>query len=140
MSIPNAPWLSCGLLLTAYITFSWFLYTSTAGWLVWALAIAFALIQALLLTAFADGLKALIDTWLRSDLGYFSSVVIGALFVAFAFIWIRIFGYIFVLLASEALARLDLQNAGFNRAQALLILTTISLMGLAVGNIASRFF
>ena len=138
MSIRNLPWLSFGLLLAAYSTFSWFLYSLTVSWLVWVLVIVFALCQALLLTAFADGFKALIDAWLESDIGYFTSVIIAALFVAVAFVWIRIFSYILVLVAAEALARLDLQNAGFNRGQSLVILTVISLAGLALGHAANR--
>lgn len=138
VSIKRIPWLSLGLLLLAYSTFSWFLYSLTVSWVVWALVIAFALVQALLLTAFADSFRTVIDNWLRSDLGYFASVVIGALFVAFAFVWIRIFSYVLVLVAAEMLARLDLQNAGFNRVQSLLLLTLVSLVGLALGQVANR--
>lgn len=132
------PWISFGLLLAAYSTFSWFLYSLTLSWAVWALVIAFALFQALLLTALADSLKALIDRWLRSDLGYFTSIVIAALLVAIIFVWIRIFSYILVVVAAETLARLDLQNAGFSRAHSLIFLTVISLAGLALGQAASR--
>lgn len=138
VSIKRIPWLSFGLLLLAYSTFSWFLYSLTVSWVVWALVIAFALVQALLLTAFADSFRTVIDNWLRSDLGYFASVVIGALFVAFAFVWIRVFSYVLVLVAAEMLARLDLQNAGFNRVQSLLLLTLVSLVGLALGQVANR--
>ncbi|MGB3491693.1 MAG: hypothetical protein WBA57_03120 [Elainellaceae cyanobacterium] len=132
------PWISFGLLLAAYSTFSWFLYSLYLSWAVWVLVIAFALFEALLLTAFADTLKAVIDTWLRSDLGYFTSVIVTALFVAFAFVWIRSFSYILVVVSAEMLARLDLQNAGFNRAHSLIFLTVISLAGLALGQAASR--
>lgn len=132
------PWISLGLLLAAYSTFSWFLYSLTTSWVVWALVIAFALFQALLLTAFADSFRGVIDSWLRSDLGYFTSVIITALFVAFAFIWIRVFSYVLVVVAAETLTRLDLQNAGFSRAHSLVFLTGISLAGLALGQAASR--
>ncbi len=132
------PWLSLLLLLTAYITFSWFLYHATVTWIVWLMAGLFALGQALLLTAFSDGFKNLINAWLRSDAGYFTSVVIAAMFVAIAFVWINLFGYILVLLASETLARLDLQRAGFNRTQSLIVLTLISFSGFGIGWLASQ--
>lgn len=131
-------WLSLLLLLAAYTTFSWFLYHATVTWFVWLLAGLFALGQALLLTAFSDGFKALINAWLRSDAGYFTTVMIAALFVAIAFVWVDIFGYILVLLAAEALARLDLQNAGLNRTQSLVILTMTSLSGFGIGWFVSQ--
>jgi len=136
--VQRIPWISFGLLLAAYSTFSWFLYSLTLNWTVWALIIVLALFEALLLTAFADSLKSIIDKWLRSDLGYFTSVVIAALLVAVAFVWIRVFSYILVVVAAEMLARLDLQNAGFNRVHSLFFLTVISLAGLALGQAASR--
>ena len=132
------PWLSLGLLFTSYSTFSWVLYNATANWLTWALVIAFALIQALLLTTFADGLKSVIDVWLQSDLGYFTSVIVGAFLLAVALVWVNALGYILVLFACEILARLDLQNFGCNRLQAFLLLTTISLLGLLTGQAMNR--
>lgn len=132
------PWISLGLLLTAYSTFSWFLYRSTVTWVVWLAALVLALLQAMLLTAFSDGIKGLLSSWLKSDAGYFTTVIVSAFFIAVAFVWINIFGYILVLLAAEMLARLDLQNAGFNRVQALIVLTVVSLCGLAVGWTASQ--
>lgn len=132
------PWLSLSLLFASYSTFSWFLYNATVSWIVWALVIAFALLQSLLLTTFADGLKSVIDRWLQSDVGYFTSVIIGAFLLALALVWTNILGYILVLVASEILARLDLQNIGCNRFQSLLILTSISLLGLLLGQVVSR--
>ena len=132
------PWLSLSLLFASYSTFSWFLNKATVSWLVWAVVIAFALFQSLLLTTFADGLKSVIDSWLQSDLGYFTSVIIGAFLLALALVWTNILGYILVLVASEMLARLDLQNMGCNRLQSLLLLTGISLLGLLLGQVVSR--
>jgi hypothetical protein len=129
---------SLALLMAAYSTFSWFLYRSTATWLVWVLAALFAIAQALLLTSFSDGFKSILNSWLQSDLGYFMTVVIAAMFVAIAFVWINVFGYLLVLVACEMLARLDLQMAGLNRTQSLIVLTLVSFAGLAVGLTASQ--
>jgi hypothetical protein len=131
--VKKLPWLSLAILFAAYTSFSWFLIQSTATWLAWSLALAFALLQALLLTTLFDGLKALIKAWLKSDIGYFTLIIVASLGVTIVFVWFRIFGYFFVLIASEILARLDLQNAGFSRVQALLILSIFSLLGLATG-------
>ncbi|MEM9448413.1 MAG: hypothetical protein AAGA75_07750 [Cyanobacteria bacterium P01_E01_bin.6] len=138
VSTKSFPWISLSLLFASYSTFSWFLYNATVNWLIWALVIVLSLFEALLLTTFTDGLKSIIDSWLQSDLGYFTSVIIGALLLAVALVWINLFGYVLVLLASEMLARLDLQNFGCNRFQSLLILTGISLLGLFLGQSISR--
>ncbi|MEB3356637.1 MAG: hypothetical protein VKK04_07920 [Synechococcales bacterium] len=135
----SLPWLSFGLLVAAYSTFSWFLHETTDGLVVWGLAIAFALFQALLLTAFSDRFRAVIDAWLKSDVGYFTTVVIAALFVAFAFVWFRIFSYLLMIIAAEMLARLDLQRAGFSRFQSLVILTVLSFAGLLTGWVISQY-
>ncbi|MBE9178419.1 hypothetical protein IQ268_07430 [Oculatella sp. LEGE 06141] len=134
----NLPWLSLALLLAAYSTFSWFLYHSTAPWLVWTFAFVLAFGQALLLTTFSEGFRVFLGRWLESDVGYFTVVLCSAFLVAFALVWIQMVGYIVVLVASEVLARLDLQNTGFSRSQSLGVLTTVSLVGLAIGFIASR--
>lgn len=127
------PWLSLAILFTAYTTFSSFLTHSTVTWLAWAIVLAFTLLQALLLTTLFDGLKVLIARWLKSDVGYFTLIMVFSLGITIIFLWIRVFGYILVLIASEVLVRLDLQNAGFNRTQALVILSFFSLSGLALG-------
>ncbi len=132
------PWLSMGLLLASYATFSWFLYKETVNWLIWAIVILFACLQALFLTTFADSLKSAIDTWLQSDLGYFTLVIIGALLLAFIFVWAKLFCYILVIFASEALARLDLQTLGCNRLQSLALLTSFSILGIVIGQFISR--
>lgn len=95
--------------------------------------LAFTVLQALLLTTLFDGLKMLVGAWLKSDVGYFILIVVVSLGVTVVMVWFKVFGYLLVLIAAEVLARLDLQNAGFNRVQALLILTVFSLSGLAIG-------
>ncbi len=128
------------MLLTAYGTFSWFLYQSTAPWSVWVGMAVFALIQALLLTALSRGLRSAIRGWLKSDIGYFSVVLIGAFSIALILVWFHIFEYIILVVAAEVLARFDLQTAGLNRWQSLAVLTIVSLLGLSIGWIADRAF
>lgn len=138
VSLQSFPWLSMSLLLASYSTFSWYLYQETVNWLIWAIVVAFACLQALFLTTFADSLKSVIDSWLQSDIGYFTSVIIGALLLAFIFVWAKLFGYILVILASEALTRLDLQTLGCNRLQSLAFLTGFSLLGIGLGQLIGR--
>ncbi len=127
------PWISLLLLLTAYTSFSWFVTHSAASWLAWALVISFTLLQALLLTTLFARLRIFARRWLRSDLGYFCLVLISAISVTFALVWFRVFGYCLVVLAAEILARLDLQNSGYTRAQSLAVLTIVSFTGLVLG-------
>lgn len=133
LPVKRLPLLSLAVLLAAYSSFSWFLIQSTVSWLAWGLALAFTLLQALLLTTLFDGVKLFISAWLKSDVGYFTLIIAVSLGVTVIMVWFKVFGYFLVLIAAEILARLDLQNAGFNRVQALLILTLFSLSGLAIG-------
>jgi hypothetical protein len=142
----QVPWLSLSILFAAYATFSWFfsrwsahnLKTVWIGeWAVWAFVVFCTLMQALLLTTLFDGVKAFFRRWLKSDVGYFSLIIISALSVTVAMVWFKMFGYFLVLVSAEILARLDLQNAKLNRWQSLLVLTVISVAGLAAGWSAS---
>jgi hypothetical protein len=137
LSVRKLPWVSLAILLVAYTTFSSFLAHATITWLAWTVVLAFTLLQALLLTTLFDGLKTLISKWLKSDVGYFTLIIVFSLGVTVVFLWFRVFGYILVLVASEVLVRLDLQSAGFNRVQSLIILSFFSLSGLALGWVAS---
>lgn len=121
------------LLIAAYSVLSWFLYQKTAPGLVWALVAIFALFQALLLTTFSRGFRTFLKNWLESDLGYFSVVMLLAFSVTVALVWYHVFEYFLMVAAAEVLARLDLQNAGLNQWQALVLMTLTSALGLAVG-------
>jgi hypothetical protein len=131
------PWLSLSLLLAAYSTFSWYVYHLTVTWVVWLSVVSFALIQAMLLTTFAQGFKSFVGRWLSSDTGYFTTVIGLAFLATTVLVWIHIFGYLITVIAAEVLARLDLQNRGFNQAQTLSLLTLVSLSGLGLGWVAS---
>ncbi len=127
------PLVSLALLFGAYTVFSWYLYSLTVPTVVWLLVLVLVLVQALLLTAWSRSLRRFSVRWLKSDLGYFSAILLVALSVVFALVWHRIFQYVLMVVASEILARLDLQNCGLNRWQTLLVLTLVSAVGLAVG-------
>jgi hypothetical protein len=139
--VKKVPWLSLGILFSAYATFSWFIThwvlsrvsAGRAVWTVWAIVLFCTLLQALLLTTLFDGVKLFFRKWLKSDVGYFSLIMLGSLSVTAALVWFRMFGYVLVLVSAEILARLDLQNAKLNRWQSLVVLTFVSVAGLAVG-------
>ena len=131
------PVFSTILLLVTYIMLSWFLYQTTAPWLVWVLALVFAIVQASLLTTLSEGLRRFISNWLKSDIGYFSIIALGAFSITIILVWFHVFEYFLMVVGAELLARLDLQNAGLNRWQSLGVLTITSIVGLSVGLIVS---
>jgi len=125
--------LSFSLLMAAYSIFSWALYTIMPPTHVWAIALGIGVVQAALLTTFSRGLKRFIEKWLRSDIGYFSIVVIVAFSITIVLVWYQVFEYVFILVGAEILMRLDLQNAGFNRWHSLLVLLLGATIGLGLG-------
>jgi hypothetical protein len=131
--VKKLPLLSLSILFGAYSTFSWLLTQSTTTWLAWTVVLTFTLLQALLLTTWFNGVKRVAGRWLRSDVGYFSLIIVVSLSFTMALVWFKVFGYFLVLVSAEILARLDLQNAGFSRLQSLVVLTLFSLAGLALG-------
>ena len=137
--VKKLPWLSLALLLTAYTTLSWLLYRSSVTWQLWAIVLAFALAQAFLLTTLSQGVQQFLGSWLRSDLGYFSVVLLLGMLGVFFLAWFHFFGHLLVLLSAEILARLDLRRAGYTGVQALIILVLVSLLGLSVGGTAYYF-
>jgi hypothetical protein len=127
------PWLALGLLLLAYTTFSWFLYASHVSWLAWSAVLVFTLGEALLLTTFSRSLRRLVRSWLLSDIGYFTTIVCVAFLAAIALLWIRVFSYVVMIVASELLARLELQQCQCSRWQSFVVLSLVSFAGLGLG-------
>lgn len=125
--------LSFTLLVAAYSIFSWTLYSIMSPAYVWATALGIGMTQAALLTTLSEGLRTFIDKWLRSDIGYFSVVIIIAFSITLMLVWYQIFEYVFILLGAEILMRLDLQNAGLNRWQSLFFLMAGAGIGLGLG-------
>jgi hypothetical protein len=71
--------------------------------------------------------------WFKSDTVAFLALCIIAGMVTFILFWLQLFLHISAILASEALARIDLQTRGFSKLQAFWILILLSLAGLALG-------
>jgi hypothetical protein len=87
-------------------------------------------------TAFISPLtsfNSFILRWFKSDTIAFLALCIIAGMVAFALLWLQLFLHVSAILASEALARLDLQTSGLSKLKAFWILLLLSLVGLLVG-------
>ena len=74
-----------------------------------------------------------ITRWFKSDTIAFLALCIIAGMVAFVLFWLQLFLYIASILATEALARIDLQALGFGQLQAFWILVLLSTTGLGLG-------
>lgn len=71
--------------------------------------------------------------WFKSDTVAFLALCVIAGMVTLVLFWLQLFLHIGAILASEALARIDLQTLGFSPTQAFWILVLVSSMGLGFG-------
>ncbi len=127
------PWRSAFLLLLAYTVFGKFLCTFVHPQLVWPFAIAWGLLLAVLFMDPLTGIRSFLTRWFQSDTVAFTTLIMAAALVSILLNWLKVFLPVIVIIAAEALARLDIQNADFNNGQAFWILTAISLLGLGTG-------
>ncbi|UBF23711.1 hypothetical protein K9N68_18245 [Kovacikia minuta CCNUW1] len=138
----KSPIVSLSLLLVAYISFGWFLSDPKLPMfnfygfsisiplvlgIAWVWFICAALISPL------AGFSRFITRWFKSDTVAFLTIFMLAGMAAFILYWLHVFLYILTIIATEALARVDVQMAGFTNWQAFLVLLTISLLGLVIG-------
>ena len=77
--------------------------------------------------------KALIRGWFSSDMGAFFAIILGAFLAVVVFAWLHLFATCLLLISAGVLARLDIQISGWKNWRAFVILTTISLGGVALG-------
>lgn len=142
------PLLSLLLLLVAYISFGWFLSDPKfPEFTVYGIAISIPMLFAIawiwiICSAFISPLASFsrfITRWFKSDTVAFMSIFMMAMMATFILFWLHLFLYIFTIIATEALARVDVQSAGFENWQAFTILLVVSLAGLGIGWVARDY-
>lgn len=74
-----------------------------------------------------------ITRWFKSDTVAFLSICMIASLAAVVLFWLHVFIQILLIVAAETLARLDIQALGLDEWQAFWLLSTASLIGLAIG-------
>lgn len=126
------------LLLVAYTSFGWFLTQPTyRTWQGCSIPYMLAFGGIWLLSAvFMSPLTSftrLIQRWFKSDTVAFLSIFMFAAAAAVVLYWLQVFLYILTILATEALARIDIQAMGYGNRQAFWILTIVSILGLLLG-------
>ncbi|MBD2019863.1 hypothetical protein H6F43_06630 [Leptolyngbya sp. FACHB-36] len=121
------------LLLVAYASFGWFLSDPQFSRFSFVIAIGWIWIIA---EAFMDpltGFSLFLSRWFKSDTVAFLAICMVAGLAAVMLFWLHVFLHILTILATEALARLELQTAKFTRRQTFWMLTSVSLVGLVLG-------
>ena len=97
------------------------------------------LVLALMFINPLTGLRHLVLRWFSSDTVAFCALVAGAAFASIVLNWLKIFVPIILILAAEALARIDLLTAEFNNIQSCSLLTVTSWIGLGLGWALGQF-
>jgi hypothetical protein len=131
--VKQFPWLSLALLLIAYTSFGWFLCNPQIPLLAIVCAIAWVWVISAAFMHPIIGLNRFITRWFHSDTIAFLTLFALAGLVTTVLFFLRIFLYIFTILATEALARIDMQTLGYREVHAFWILATVSFLGLILG-------
>lgn len=137
--VKKLPWASLLLLMFTYGVFGWLVSAGEKSWLLWLMGAVYISLITLALTAPFTTMRSFYGSWLQSDTRAFLSVIVGAFFAAILLAWIEVFIRILVLIAAGALARLDLQTAGYSRWQAFGILVGVSMIGFALGVVTQQW-
>lgn len=131
--VKRLPWLSLLLLVLTYGVFGWLIAASDKSWMLWLMGAGYTLLIASALTAPWALLKGFYASFLESDSRAFVSVIVGAFLAVIIITWLGVFVRILVLISASALARLDLQTAGYNKWQAFGLLLVVALAGFGLG-------
>jgi hypothetical protein len=153
------PWLPLLLLVMAYGSFGWFL-ASTVGstelaqivaelplpallaWLatkpnfarmILLLALGWIWVLTTALMSPLTSFSRFVSRWFKSDTVAFLSICLMAGLASVFLLWLNIFLYIITIVASESLARIDLQTAGYAEWQTFWVLAVFSIIGLGIG-------
>ncbi|MER3435473.1 MAG: hypothetical protein C4288_19245 [Leptolyngbya sp. ERB_1_1] len=133
------PWLTASLLFVAYATFGKIVISTAHLWTSLASAAGLSVVLAIILMHPLTSSQKVLAQWFRSDTVAFASLLAVAAFASILLNWFKIFLPIIMVLAAEALVRLDLQTAEYTQTQALAILVVVAWLGLAVGWAVTAF-
>ncbi|MGD1854828.1 MAG: hypothetical protein ACFB2W_11315 [Leptolyngbyaceae cyanobacterium] len=129
------PWLSSLLLLLAYMGFGGFLHSRHSPDVIWWCALAYAVIEAALLTIMWKPLRNFLLLGFQSDAGYTVMALVAASLAVVVVAWIRIFVYFLVMLAAALLLRVELLIRDTGNGLAFLTILFLSLAGLGLSRI-----
>jgi hypothetical protein len=130
----KVPLLSLLLLFTTYMMIGRLVlktsYSEQTPWLVWIGSILVAVLYLHPL----DDLNRFLRRWFSSDTVAFSVLVLIAAAASILFNWFNLFLPMLLILAVEALARLDLQVSEYTESQTFVMLVMTTTLGLLAGS------
>ena len=132
-TIRRFPWKSLLLMLSAYVAFGHFLATTTDPNLSLALGLALAFGLTLVFLHPLTFLGKFMRNHFESDAVAFCLLILVAGVTSVLLNWLKVFIPIFMILACEALARIDFSNGYFSERSTGIWLTLVSWLGLAIG-------
>lgn len=133
ITIRRFPWKSLLLMLSAYIAFGHFLATTSDPNLSLALGLALAFGLTLVFLHPLTFLGKFMRNHFESDAVAFCLLILIAGVTSVLLNWLKIFLPVFMILACEALARIDFSNGSFTERSTGIWLTLTSWLGLAIG-------
>lgn len=132
------PWLSLLLLLLAHMGFGAFLHSRHSVDFIWWLAVAYAVIEAALLTILWKPLRNFLMLGFQSDVGYTVMALVTASLAVVLVSWIHIFIYFFVMLAAALLLRVELLIRNVGSGLAFVTILLVSLMGVGLSRLTAE--
>ena len=132
------PWLSALLLLLAYMGFGAFLHARHSPDIIWWLALAYAVIEAAILTIMWKPLRNFFLLGFQSDVGYTIMALVIASFAVVIVSWIQIFVYFLVMLAAALLLRVELLIRDVGNSLSFIIILVLSLIGLGLSRLTTE--
>ena len=158
LTAKRVPWLSLLLLLVSYASFGWFLchyafplvdslprglstrevfdrvlLQPTLPKVVLLATIGCIIFFSLAFMRPLSNFTSFINRWFKSDTTAFLTISIFAGMIAVVLYWLQVFLFVVTIAAAGALARIDLQTHRFSGLQSFWLLSTFSLVGLAIG-------
>lgn len=112
---------------------NWLWKSSTAYWSLWLIVIICILLFAGAFTTPIKLIRTCFGNWLQSDASAFMSIMGLSFAVVVMFCWIEVFASLVIIVATGALARLDLQKEGCGKWQVFIVLTLCSVLGIGLG-------
>lgn len=127
------PWLSASLLFITYANFGWVLVQLDAPYWAWMTSIGAILLIAEALASPWSIIRAVVSRGMASDTQTFWVAMFGSCLVVVCLTWVHISSHGLILVTAGTLVRLDAQRLAMKGWQAFLLLTIVSLGGLALG-------
>jgi hypothetical protein len=127
------PYISIALMSMTHINLGLILSKSSAYWWEWGITIVFILIVAKIFAFPWLVIKTIVYDWLKSDIGSFFTAMVFSFCMIVILSLFDVFSYGLVIILTNALVRLEIQDLRLTQFQEFFSLATISLVSLLMG-------